>query len=245
MREKITEEIYKVRYYELTKDWKASITTIMDYFNDVVTLQSVEIGDDVQAMRYSGFAWLLLRWEIDINRMPAFMESVKVRTIPYSMNKFYAYRRFEAIAESGEALVRAKTQWILLDVERRKPVRMKDRHYTAYGLSKEFDRPLQFEEIREFEAASNSSSFEVAKRDLDTNGHANNVSYVRWLLESVPEEIDDLELKKLSVRYLNEAKRNEKMHVECAFKVEGETTVGFHRVLSQEKTFVVASTEWL
>ena len=97
MNQRITEEKYRVRYYELTRDWKASISSVIDYFNDVVTLQSVEVGDGVEAMRFSGFAWLLLRWEVDIYRLPDFMENLVVRTIPYSMNKFYAYRTFDGV----------------------------------------------------------------------------------------------------------------------------------------------------
>jgi len=90
----VTEEVYRVRYYELKNDWKASISSIMDYFNDVVTLQTVQIGHGVDVMSRGEYAWLLLRWEIRVDRYPDYMESVVVRTVPHSMDRYYAYRRF-------------------------------------------------------------------------------------------------------------------------------------------------------
>ena len=40
------------------------------------------------------YAWLLLRWDVKVNRYPDYLENVVVQTIPYSMDRFYAYRRF-------------------------------------------------------------------------------------------------------------------------------------------------------
>ncbi len=60
MKPLVTEEVYRVRYYELKNDWKASISSIMDYFNDVVTLQTVQIGHGVD-VNDREHAWLLLR----------------------------------------------------------------------------------------------------------------------------------------------------------------------------------------
>jgi medium-chain acyl-[acyl-carrier-protein] hydrolase len=242
---RVTEERYRVRYYELTSNWKASIASIMDYFNDVVTLQSVEVGHDVETMRFSGYAWLLLRWEIDIQRFPDFMEDLLVRTVPYSMNKFYAYRRFEVIDGSGAPIVHGKSQWILIDASRRRPVRIADKHYEVYGLSKDFNEPLEFEDLPEPETPDLSTVLKVRQSDLDTNGHANNVSYVRWIMQTVPEDFESMELKKLCIQYKHESMKGEEVLVESSFEDRDGLKVGLHMITSSGKKLAVAGTKWL
>jgi len=242
---RVTEERYRVRYYELNGNWKASIASIMDYFNDVVTLQSVEVGHDVETMRFSGYAWLLLRWEIDIRRFPAFMEKLLVRTVPHSMNKFYAYRRFEVIDESGTLIVHGKSQWILIDAQKRRPVRIADKHYEVYGLSKDFNEPLEFEDLSELELPDLSNVLKVRQSDLDTNGHANNVSYVRWIMQTVPGDFESKELKKLCIQYKHESMKGEEVLVESGFEDRDGLKIGLHRVTSGGKKLAIACTKWL
>jgi len=242
---RVTEERYRVRYYELTSNWKASVASIMDYFNDVVTLQSVEVGHDVETMRFSGYAWLLLRWEIDIQRSPAFMENLNVRTVPYSMNKFYAYRRFEVIDDSGALIVHGKSQWILIDASRRRPVRIADRHYEVYGLPKDFNEPLKFEDPPEPGKSDLSTVLKVRESDLDTNGHANNVSYVRWIMQTVPGDFESKELKKLCIQYKHESMKGEEVLVESGFEDLDGLKIGLHRITSSGKKLAIACTKWL
>jgi len=242
---RVTEERYRVRYYELTSNWKASIASIMDYFNDVVTLQSVEVGHDVETMRFSGYAWLLLRWEIDIQRFPAFMEDLLVRTVPHSMNKFYAYRRFEVIDGSGAPIVHGKSQWILIDASRRRPVRIADKHYEVYGLPKDFNEPLEFEDLPEPETPDLSTVLKVRQSDLDTNGHANNVSYVRWIMQTVPGDFERKELKKLCIQYKHESMKGEEVLVESSFEDREDSKIGLHRITSSGKKLAIAGTKWL
>ena len=242
--QRITEEKYRVRYYELTRDWKASISSVIDYFNDVVTLQSVEVGDGVEAMRFSGFAWLLLRWEVDIYRLPDFMENLVVRTIPYSMNKFYAYRTFEAIDEAGKLLVHARSQWILADIHKRRPVRIGSRHYDVYGLSRDSNNELSFENLIEPERVDIRADLTVRRSDLDTNGHTNNVSYIRWIMQTIPNSYDESTLAKFCINYKHESMEGDLINIDSYFESSSASNNGYHRVSSSGQTLVIAKTTW-
>ena len=55
--------------------------------------------------------------------------------------------------------------------------------------------------------------FTVTRRDTDTNGHANNVKYLEWALDDVPDEIyDGMTLKDIRVVYRKECHRGDVVH---------------------------------
>lgn len=49
--------------------------------------------------------------------------------------------------------------------------------------------------------------------DMDMNGHINNVTYIGWVLETVPPEIQDSShLYQIEIDYKNECKSGDKVH---------------------------------
>jgi medium-chain acyl-[acyl-carrier-protein] hydrolase len=240
----VTKEVYRVRYYELDCQWKASISSLMDYFNDVVTLQTVEMGHGVDVMSKGEYAWLLLRWDVKVNRYPDYLENVVVQTIPYSMDRFYAYRRFEIFDCSGNVIVDANSQWILIDQRKRRPIRIGDQFYELYGIDSDFHEPLSFPKVNENESSSEEITFIVRNSDLDTNGHSNNVAYVRWIMETVPSEFVKRFLKRLTIEYKRESRKGDVISVESVFENGAEFAEGKHKITSSGRVLSLARTEW-
>ena len=245
MKPLVTEEVYRVRYYELKNDWKASISSIMDYFNDIVTLQTVQVGHGVDVMSKGEYAWLLLRWEIRVDRYPDYMESVVVRTVPHSMDRYYAYRCFEIHDTSGACIVEADSQWILIDQKKRRPVRIGEEFYRRYGVDTDFHQPLSFTKIPESETADRKVYLRVRQSDLDTNGNSNNVSYVKWIIETVPREIENKHLQRLAIRYIHESRRDDEIAVTSTFRKCNNFVEGMHRISNGERLLTLARTEWI
>ena len=244
MKPVITKEVYKVRYYELDCHWKASVSTLMDYFNDIVTLQTVEIGHGVDIMSKGEYAWLLLRWDVNVNRYPDYMENVVVQTIPYSMDRFYAYRRFEIFDRSDNLIVDANSQWILIDQRKRRPIRIGDQFYALYGIDNDFHQPLSFPQVNDNDSYGEEITFRVRSSDLDTNGHSNNVSYVRWIMETVPSEFAKRSLRRLTIEYKRESREGDEISVESVFENGDEFAEGKHKIISSGRVLSLARTEW-
>ncbi|PIJ63708.1 acyl-ACP thioesterase [Mesotoga sp. HF07.pep.5.2.highcov] len=244
MKPVITKEVYRVRYYELDCQWKASISSLMDYFNDVVTLQTVEMGHGVDIMSKGEYAWLLLRWDVKVNRYPDYLENVVVQTIPYSMDRFYAYRRFEIFDCSGNVIVDANSQWILIDQRKRRPIRIGDQFYELYGIDSDFHEPLSFPKVNENESSGEEITFIVSNSDLDTNGHSNNVAYVRWIMETVPSEFVKRFLRRLTIEYKRESRKGDVISVESVFENGADFAEGKHKIISSGRVLSLARTEW-
>ena len=78
----------------------------------------------------------------------------------------------------------------------------------------------------------------VTRRDTDTNGHANNVKYLEWVMDDIPDEIyADMALKDIRIVYRKECMRGDTVTVKTfvqeteegktveTFLYEGETVV--------------------
>ena len=70
------------------------------------------------------------------------------------------------------------------------------------------------------------AAFQVRRRDMDMNGHVNNVVYTEWLLEGVPESMwAEYELKEIEIEFRAEATFGETVETRCDVEVfeEGDT----------------------
>ena len=196
-------EPFTVRAYEVGPDETASVLTVCDLMQEAA-------GEHARASDREGFelasggrsTWVLSRLRLQMARRPRMRERVEVETWPASLDGLRATRDFRVTA-GGETLAAATSLWFLIDVARRRPVRLppqmdgfevpgKPRALTFDGAP-EPTPPAQPE---------HQATFAVRRSDLDRVGHANNVRFVEWVLEALP---SDDGLREIDVLYRSEA----------------------------------------
>ena len=65
-----------VAFSESAPDGKIKITDMMDYFQDVCTFQSEELGIGLEALKARGFGWVASSWQIVVNRYPDLIKKI-------------------------------------------------------------------------------------------------------------------------------------------------------------------------
>lgn len=243
---KIAEKEYEIHYYEVDYKRRVLLTSLMNYFNDIVTEQSDNVGISIDFMRENGIAWIIYKWDIDIGRYPVYGERIKVRTEPYSFRKFYAYRKFEIEDGDGNIIVSAKTVWFLIDTSRRKPLKVTENMYDAFGISPDKSDALETRKITAPAEAGTVKEFSVRYSDIDTNRHVNNVNYAAWVLETVPVEIVlNYTLKSISLVYEKETFYGEVIKVCTSTEAQGDEVVCGHKILDGDGNVLnKAETRW-
>jgi len=111
---------------------------------------------------------------------------VRIHTWPAGTERLYALREFRIHDEDGRTYGRAGNSWLILDVERRRPVRLEPFGRSIHQTSHPDDVSASLEKLPPLEVPDITREFRVRYRDLDVNQHVNNVSYVEWALESLP-----------------------------------------------------------
>ncbi len=130
-----------------------------------------------------GVAWVLTHMFVDIVDMPRAEEMLTYSTWPSVTGAVRSERDFEITDEKGNLKVRAISQWVLIDLESRRPVRISEYFPNWSGLpervwDREFDKAADF-------IPTKSSVMACRFDDIDVNQHINNAVYTVWATESV------------------------------------------------------------
>ena len=164
----------------------------------------------------------------------------------YSIRKFYAYRKYEIFNEEGETIVSANSLWFLIDSEKRRPCKINEHISKQFGLGPEDNGQLEFKKLIEPEEISMEKEFSVRYADIDTNKHVNNVKYISWSLEAIPDEIlENCTLRELKVNYEKETAYGEDVRVRSEVKEE-ETQYIIRSIVvnSSEEKLTLLHTVW-
>ncbi|MDE6478408.1 MAG: hypothetical protein K2L95_01765 [Alphaproteobacteria bacterium] len=128
-------------------------------------------------------AWVVTHYYVDIIEMPNESEELTFTTWPSVQDALRATRDFEIRGADGRLMVRATSQWILIDMARRRPLKLGDYlpHWdvvTARAWDRTFERHPDF-------VAEKSHVMKCRYDDVDVNQHINNAVYAVWATESV------------------------------------------------------------
>jgi acyl-ACP thioesterase len=145
------------------------------------------LGVGMDALQARGLTWVLARQAVAVDRPVAFGERAEVVTWPSGADRLSALRDFE-VRVGGEVRARALTQWIVVDLATRKPVRPGS--VLPLELVEEMEHVLAMPPGRPPVPgdALLDLPFAIRFRDIDRNLHVTNATYVEWACEAIPEE---------------------------------------------------------
>ena len=231
----VADKNYIIHYYEVDIHKRAYMTSIMNYLGDIAMYQSEVLGVGIEYLKENKMAWVLYKWDITMESYPLLNETIKVETFAYSFRKFYAYRKHEIFDAKGDKIGTANSVWILINTDRRRPIRITKEMYEVYDIDDNNNTPIDIEDILPITTVSSEKSFDVRYSDIDTNMHVNNVNYVEWALETVPKDIVlNYELRNIKVTYEKETTYGENIKVNTEIIREESKIICRHKIVNEE-----------
>jgi medium-chain acyl-[acyl-carrier-protein] hydrolase len=173
-------ETYRVRSYEAALDGMLSLPSLCDYLQEIAGNHARELG--LALGQLGRLTWVLHRLRVSADRRPAWGEDVEIITWPSGHNGLAADREF-LISDASGICARASSQWLLFDLDRRRPVRLPD-SVTTLSVP-DLDLPLGASEKMIVDATEVLLRTTVRRSDLDMNGHVNNVRYLHWMMDTL------------------------------------------------------------
>jgi len=184
------EHVYDIRSYEPRTDGRIPISSVCNYLQDIASRHADSLGFGLRDLRQSGHFWVLARLHVTMDQMPEFGEQIRVLTWPSENERLVALRDFLIHGENG-LIGRATSSWATINVETHRP----DKPDTV--LDKRFipsrDHSIVFPSKAVTRLKQGEHAVEIVARraDTDINGHVNNVKYVEYCMEAVPQEWTD------------------------------------------------------
>lgn len=235
----------RIRFHDCGPGLQLSVPAALRYFEEIALLQSDALGYGFAYYHEQKVGWLLSRWNLSFSRLPAFDETVTVRTQPRECGSLAANRAFELVSADGRTRIEGMCQWIFVNMERQRPTRIPRDLALAYGMTPQKGQPPIGGDVAAPDREDAACDIEVRGTDIDLNGHVNNVCYVEWALHSLPAQVHGLDLVKLSAHFQKETLLGARVRVTAEVEEKGGSTVVRHAVREGDRTACLLTTEWV
>lgn len=210
----IFERSYTVGNRDVGNNNKATNKAMLKYLENIACKHSDEVGYGINTIEQTGVVWILLDWKFNVIERPIYGQTIKVKTWSRKMEKCYAYRDFEVYDENENIIAKATTKWVLLDANTRKILRIPENFAVEY--KQETERHVFEEEIdkvRDPENEETSIKLKTRRTDIDINNHVNNLNYLDFAYEILPEEVYNQDLKNVRITYKHQTEPGETVNI--------------------------------
>lgn len=198
---------FKLGYFAMDKLGVASPTTILTLLEETAADHCYSINHSLYQLAEQNIGWVLISGIMQMERYPQYRENITIRTWISKYTAIRAVRENIIYDEQNKIIGRAKSLWVFFDIERRRPVKIFDDIKQKWSVCNEesIDHNIS-ETIKAVENPDYNLRFKVNRYDTDMIKHANNIKYLQWVVESVPEEIiNNYYLHSIDGRFIAEA----------------------------------------
>jgi medium-chain acyl-[acyl-carrier-protein] hydrolase len=213
-------DFYTIQAHEVDAKNALKTDVLFDFMQQSASKNAEALGVGVAKIRELNLAWVLNRLVLTIERAPKLGETIALSTYPVRIDKYFVYRDFQIHDADGQPIANAVSVWLLLDLVKRTmssvPAFVHDIEYPNIA------EPLlpMSGKVLPLKTVDFTQKRAVSAEDVDFNDHTSNVSYVRWLVETMPLNVQNNHfLKKLDINYRAESYLNDAISIETHQKV--------------------------
>ena len=210
----IWQESFDLRFAGVDRSDRLTLAWAFAFFQEAAISHATALGVGRNALADSGQAWVLSRFSVFMEQRPGYGENITVRTWPRGSEKLFALRDYEISESSGKALVRGRASWLVLDLEKRRPLRIEpiiEKLPLNEGKNALLSGPLSIASSLDLVTAGER---QAVYSDIDYYGHVNNVRYIQWIQDMIPPDLlDRADQLRLDINYLGETMPGEKVEL--------------------------------
>ena len=238
------QEDFIVRTYEIDSHKLMTPPAILNLMHEAAMQNVLKLKVSVWDLEPHQISWVLMRMDLKVKRFPRLGEKIKVCTYPSGFEKFFTYRDYLVYDESGEKIAYSSSTWVLMDTVARKL-----RRIPPFILDFEMPPaknclPRIRHKLPAFGEVNQSVEFEVHWYDLDFNQHLNNVSFIKWLLQTVDDPLLTAgSLSELDIMYRSECRWKDRVRSELC---QLDSDHFLHRLVNvaDGRELALAQTKW-
>lgn len=199
---------FRVHGFDVDPFDQVTATALAGYLQEAANGHVRALGWGLDALGRRGLTWVLGAMQVEILAPIRETAHLTVQTWPSGRERLAVLRDYEVVDGAGSVVARATSQWLLLDLERRRPVRPESVIDPALLVeARHVLRPL-CDKLPRLERWTEERRLSVRYQDIDMNLHANNAAYLAWLVDAVPEATwQRCRLWSAEVQYLAECRR--------------------------------------
>jgi len=194
-----------IRFKDVDRSDRLTLASVFSFFQEAAISHAAHLGVGRDAMAKAGHAWILSRFSLFVQRRPRYEETVQVSTWPRNWEKLFILRDYEIRDADDIPVVRGRGSWIVLDIEKRRPLRAQalmgmlplNEGINAFSASPVSLSPL--------ENLTKTNERTAVYSDIDYIGHVNNARYIQWIQDVTNADVlTNANQIRLDINYLSE-----------------------------------------
>ena len=210
----------KLRYSDIGRDNALNLKSLIGYLQEMAGAHSSKACYGLNDMSITHVTWLLLDWKVKMLSHPCYGEELTVNTWPRSFEKCYSYRDFEIFDSNNNLVAIASSKWLLINCDTKRIERITSEIANSFGI---VDRNVFEDKLDEKPKAPDNLTlnfkYKIQRRDIDTNGHVNNLHYIDYALETLPENVyNNNEFDNIEINFKKEIKSEDTINCYYSFE---------------------------
>ena len=170
------------------------------------------LGVDWDTLSQRQLFWAVLRYRVEVKRLPRLGETVTLETWPMPTTRTAFPRSTVAYDGEGKELFRCIGLWVLMDANRRSMVLPGKSGIALTGTCRGGELMVPGS-LMPF-AGENVTTRQVMYSQLDRNAHMNNTRYLDWVDDLLPAVFhQERPVRAFTVCYLDEATEGQKIEI--------------------------------
>ncbi len=206
----VFQKTWEVHSFDILNNQQLNPVRLVDYLNDTAAHHSESLGYSMETLFHKGYSWILLSWNISINRWPRLREIINIETWISQLKRCFAYREFIIKDRQNKHIIKASSRWIFYDINRHKPIKIPVELSHLWLIKKvEACSPsiIDADLFQQSDGPNKEQHYFIQEQDIDVLGHVHNSRYIDWILLRKPKIIKEkYSLKHLQVFYHHEIK---------------------------------------
>lgn len=208
MTEKTLQHQYTIPCYDTDASWHLKPASFMNYAQEAAGQHAIILGFGYDELIRTNTAWILSRMHIKFLDTPKWRDQVTLTTWHKGLNRLFYLRDFIMADAQGNAIIKATTSWLVLNLETRRLVRdpelMDEGTVNAEHV---LEAPADKVQMPKDIVPEMVMEHVVSYSDVDANAHANNAMYMQWAMDAVEYSMTSAhQVKELTINFNHETK---------------------------------------
>ena len=204
----------RVSYADIDENFCLTMPSAMRMMQEAAILDSDRVGYSIRDIERTRVIWMLVQWRVRMVGRAMWNDDLVVETWPRSMARVTSDRDFLLRDVQGRTVAVGQSTWILVNTDTGRATRITPEIEAAFDLT---DRDMFDTPLAELPEGPGETTFRgaVQHRDLDTNRHMNNLVYLDYALQALPEDLRDRSFPELGIRYSRQMRLGDE--IQCVF----------------------------
>jgi len=204
---------FHIDYSRVDNLARLSLDSIFDFTQIAITEYFKSINFDNLTMKNKyNYAWVISKTKLKINSIPMWGENIYSKIFISNIRPVKTDIETIFYDLDGNELIVIKDEMCIISLDSRKVVKLSEIGFDKIEVfNTVLDSPYESIDMTNLEKFDN---IKVKYCDIDCTNHTNNVSYIRFIMNSLGIEFfNNYKIVNMDLRYLNESRINESLDI--------------------------------